>query len=602
MPANAAAKPTAQASRRAAPAVSPFSAQFMAPLLGQPVPLAPAQESAVDKPARQAGHTAAWQAPARRGSASPGTAPSAAAPRRTGALALGEHGQGQVVSARALSSGPTGHAKAASAQGLAAANPAASVVHRLVTAEHPTRQPATLLAGGPGHSVPGLTHPLAETLGDQLTLAARRVQAPLAYIQGEERLTWSEVERATDHLACGLLALGLKRGDRLGVLAPNQIAWMLLFHAATRIGVAVVALSLGEDDASLAHLLSDSGTQVVFTAPHWSGHDLLALLGRLQPQLPQLRHVISLAGDGLNSFASLAATPIDVVRLAQARRQVQPGDLAAVLYGPVPDGPRDAQGAQPRPRGAGLSHRSLLAAAAGHAVHLRISDGDLLHLALPLHQVGGLGCATLPLMLGGGSLVLVPDGRAERLLALMARHRPTLVAARPDTLEQLLAQDSPGRVDWQQVRLVCAGGAAVSADLHHRLAERMPRAEVMSVYGLTEASGAVAITRWQAPPQERRHTVGACLPGWQVRVVDAAGRALPAGQPGELWLQGPGLVPGYVGAAAGQGFSADGWFMTGDLGVVDAQGAITLHGRLSAAPVAEAHRRRKSAAPALRAA
>lgn len=547
------------------PAATPFSAQFMAPLMGPEA--AAALVAQLNAMHTTPGQTTAGTPSCRGTRHSPGHShrPSPA-------------------------QGPGREQAAPRAQPVPRA-----AAPRAVAAEPPARLPPTLLAGAPGKALAGLSHLLAETLGDQLTLAARRVQAPVAYIEGEERHTWAEVERAADHLACGLLALGLKRGDRLGVLAHNQIEWLLLFHAATRIGVAVVALTPGEDDASLAHLLSDSAAQVVFTLPRMGGQDMLALLGRLQPQLPQLRHVVSLAGEGLNSYASLAATPVDVVRLAQARRQVQASDLAVVLYGPVDDAD-NPQGAAARPRGAGLSHRGLLATAANHAVHLRISDADLLHLSLPLHQVGGLGFAVLPMLLGGGSLVLAPDSRPERLLALMARHRPTLVTAAPSLLEHLLALDSPGRVDWQAVRLVCAGGAPVPAELPQRLADRMPRAELMTVYGLTETSGAVAITRWQAQHTGQCRTVGTCLPGWQVRVVNASGQPLPQGQVGELWLSGPGVLPAYVGASVGQGLSADGWLMTGDLGAVDTQGTVTLHGRLKQRPVAA----RSSALPAAR--
>jgi len=413
-------------------------------------------------------------------------------------------------------------------------------------------------------------HALAGTIGEQLALAARRAPSPVAYVCGEDRHTWAEVDATADHLACGLLALGLKRGDRIGVLALNQIEWLWLFYAAARIGVAVVGLSTRYRDGDLLHMLTDSGAKVVFTLGSHEDFDFIAMLGRLQPQLPALRHVITIDGSGLNSLPSLVATPIDPVRLAQARRPVLADDLAMVIY---------TSGTTGRPKGAGLTHRSLLASAAAQAGHLKLADSDLLHLATPLNHVGGITCGVLAHLVGGGSIVLVPEFKADKVLALMARHRPTIVAGVPTMLTLLLMHQAMARVDFSRVRVVFSGGSNVDAALLERLAERMPNAMLMNIYGLSETSGGVVMTPWNASRQAQLNTIGTPFDGVQMRVVDADGQDLPPGQVGELWFKGPGVVPGYIGAAAGQGFAAGGWLMTGDLGLVDRHGVITLKGR-----------------------
>jgi fatty-acyl-CoA synthase len=294
------------------------------------------------------------------------------------------------------------------------------------------------------------------------------------------------------------------------------------------------------------------------------------MLGRLQPHLPKLRHVVDVQGVGLTSLASLAATPIDVTRLAQARRQVRGEDLAMVIY---------TSGTTGRPKGAGLTHRSMLASASAQAAHTRVSDSDVLHMANPLNHVGGITCGALTHLVGGGSVVIVPEFKADRMLALMARHRPTIVAGVPTMLTLLLLHANVSKVDWGAVRLVFSGGSNVDAVLLERLAERMPRAKLMNIYGLSETSGGVVMTPWQCSAAEQMATIGMPFEGVRLRVVDDTGRSLPAGQVGELWFKGPSVVPGYIGSAAGQGFAAEGWLMTGDLGQVDARGVITLKGR-----------------------
>ena len=107
----------------------------------------------------------------------------------------------------------------------------------------------------------------------------------------------------------------------------------------------------------------------------------------------------------------------------------------------------------------------------------------------------------------------------------------------------------------------------------------MPHATLMNLYGLTETSGAIVMTPWQRSHEDLMTTIGQPFEGAQLRVAGPEGQALPAGQVGELWFKGVGVVPGYIGAAAGAGFTADGWLQTGDLGLIDERGVITLKGR-----------------------
>jgi fatty-acyl-CoA synthase len=134
-------------------------------------------------------------------------------------------------------------------------------------------------------------------------------------------------------------------------------------------------------------------------------------------------------------------------------------------------------------------------------------------------------------------------------------------------------------VDFSGVRLVFSGGSNVDAILLERLAERMPNATLMNLYGLTETSGAIVMTPWERSQADLMTTIGTPFDGAQWRIAGPNGEPLPADGVGELWFRGVGVVPGYIGAAAGAGFSADGWLQTGDLGQVDAHGVITLKGR-----------------------
>ena len=408
------------------------------------------------------------------------------------------------------------------------------------------------------------------TIGDLLTQIARQRGNATAYIDSGNHYAWPAVDAASDQLACGLLGLKLKRGDRIGVIGLNQIEWLLLFYAAAKIGVAVVGLSVRYRDSELATMLADSDTRAVFTLSGHDGFDFISMLDRLGPQLPALRHVIAIDGIGLNSLDALAATPLDAGRLSVARRQVVASDVAMVIY---------TSGTTGRPKGAGLTHHSLLASATAQAVHTRVCADDVIHMANPLNHVGGITCAALTHLVGGGTVVMVAEFKADRMIKLMREVPPTIVAGVPTVLTLLLMSAQIDTVDFSRVRLVFSGGSNVDAVLLERLQQRMPQATLMNLYGLTETSGAIVMTPWQRSPADLMGTIGLPFAGASLRIAGDNGEALPPGQVGELWFKGVGVVPGYIGAAAGAGFSSDGWLQTGDLGLADARGVITLKGR-----------------------
>jgi fatty-acyl-CoA synthase len=431
-------------------------------------------------------------------------------------------------------------------------------------------EPKTTAATAANAAAPAARPALAATIGEQLGLAAQQRGTAIAIIDDDLHHSWAALDAASDQLACGLLGLGLQRGDRIGVLALNQTEWLLLFYAAAKLGVAVVGLSVRYRDNDLGPMLADAQVKAVFTVQQHEGCDFIALLQRLGRQLPLLRHVVAIDGHGLASLQALASTPLDAGRLAAARRRVVADDLAMVIY---------TSGTTGRPKGAGLTHHSLLASAAAQAAHLRLGMADLLHLATPLNHVGGITCGVLAHLVGGGTLVLVAEFKAGRVLQLMQQHRPTIVAGVPTMLTLLLMHADVDNVDFSAVRLVFSGGSNVDPVLLERLQQRLPNATLMNIYGLSETSGGIVMTPWDASDDDRLHRLGMPFAGAQLRVAGPAGQPLPPGQVGELWFKGCGTVPGYIGAAAGQGFSPDGWLMTGDLGAVDERGVITLKGR-----------------------
>lgn len=437
---------------------------------------------------------------------------------------------------------------------------------------------------------------VAPTIGEALAAAARRRGAAVAYIDGERRVSWAEIDAMADRVACGLLRLGFARGDRIGLIALNGLQWLQAYYGAMRIGVAVVAMSVRYRDAEIGHMLADSAATGLITAAQADGFDLLAMAERVAGALPALRHVIPLdsgeggaggsvagsaagAGAGASrgvvagiTLAALAQTPVDAAALAAAREAVVPGDLAMVIY---------TSGTTGRPKGAGLTHASMLAAATAQAAHQGADERDLVQLALPLNHVGGITCGVLTNLVGGGVCQLVPVFKADLVLDMIARNPPTLLTGVPTMLTLLAAHPDWGRVNLDSVRLIITGGSNVESGLLAQLRQRMPDARIMNLYGLSESSGALVMTPEGCDEARLMSSIGRPLAGAELRVMTREGRQARTGEVGELWFRGLGVVPGYIGAAAAgsDAFDAEGWLHTGDLGELDADGYILLRGR-----------------------
>ncbi|MDW3686266.1 AMP-binding protein [Cupriavidus sp. CV2] len=421
-----------------------------------------------------------------------------------------------------------------------------------------------------------IANPPPATIGAALRQASQRWGQRTAYLCEQQAHGFAEVEATSARLACGLLGMGIKRGERIGVIGLNQIEWLQLFFAATRIGVAVVGLSVRYRDNEIEHMVNDSAVKAVFTVPECEGFDFPAMLARLAPRMPGLQHVVLIdaathADAGSLRLSALLATEPAPAVLDAAEAQVVPQDLAMVIY---------TSGTTGRPKGAGLSHRSMLAAALAQARHVRTTEADHIQLALPFNHVGGITCGVLNFLVGGGTCELVPVFKADLVLARMRQHPPTIFSGVPTMATLLLMHPDSAKVDFSSVRLVIVGGATVDAALLEQLQARMPQATVMNLYGLSESSGAIVMTPWDAQRQDLMQSIGRVFDSAEVRVVSLAGESAATGEIGELCFRGAGVCPGYVGGAAkADGFDAQGWLHSGDLGYVDERGYIHLKGR-----------------------
>jgi acyl-CoA synthetase (AMP-forming)/AMP-acid ligase II len=389
-----------------------------------------------------------------------------------------------------------------------------------------------------------------------------------AFLLGEgDPVTFAELDRRADRCAAGLAARGVAVGDRVAVAGLNTVDWITLFFGATRLGAAVVTLNVRYRETELEYMLGQSGTRLVVSEAEVGGFDFRALYAGLRPRIPSVESVLFFGAEGPDGFAELLSGdgPAPAADLG-------PDTPAVVLY---------TSGTTGRPKGAVLTHGSLLASAGGQRERQSTGPDDVLVATLPFNHVGGITCTVIHALVAGAGVAMLPAFSPAGALQAAARHGATVLAGVPTMYVLMLAELAKSGHDLSRVRIAVAGGSNVDPPLARAMAEAFPGAHVQNLYGLSETSGACVISAADDDLATVCETLGTPLRGVEVRVVDpATGAEVPDGADGELHVRGPSVAAGYwnLPAETAEAF-AGGWLATGDMVTRRPDGHLVLRGR-----------------------
>jgi len=383
-----------------------------------------------------------------------------------------------------------------------------------------------------------------------------------ALVDGAQRLDYAKLDRVAERLAGHFHRLGLARGDRIALFLGNEREFVHALLAGLRLGAIVVPVNVREQRPELRFILDQCGAKaIVFDA---------ALADRLPApaEAPALavRVAVGGAAPGAVAFEALLET-----RSPQAPR-ADPGEEepAVILY---------TSGTTGRPKGAVLTHLNVIHSVLHYRVCMRLTAADRSLLAVPASHVTGLVAIVLGMIAVGGCVVTLREFKARAFLELAARERMTHTLVVPAIYNLCLREPDFARFDLSAWRVGGFGGAPMPEGTLLALAERLPGLTLMNAYGATETTSPTTIM-----PMGRQaanlDSVGAVVPCGDVRVMDDAGREVPPGASGELWIAGPMVVPGYWEnpEATAREF-AGGYWKSGDLGAIDAQGFVRVFDR-----------------------
>jgi fatty-acyl-CoA synthase len=430
--------------------------------------------------------------------------------------------------------------------------------------------------------------PRSRTLGALVDEVAASQPDADAVVFGGQRWSYTQLAGTVDAVARALLASGVRRGDRVAVLLGNRPEWLFTLFAASRIGAITVGISTFSTPRELDWTLDHARPTVLVTAETLRGRDYVAALHQILPELgrlapgalrsarwPQLSTIVSVGRrphDGVERFADFVARGAGVRRndASAALAAVEPDDPCCILY---------TSGSTATPKGVTLAHRGVIenGFAIGERQHL--GPSDRLWLAVPLFWSFGSANALPAILTHRGTIVLQEAFEPGEALELFESERCSVYYGMANMARAILEHpDRPRRrLDAMRTGLTIGLPEDIALTM-----EAVGARELCNVYGSTETYGNCAVTDAHDAREVRLTTQGQPLPGMDIRVVDPeSARVLSAGESGEFRVKGY-TTPGYYRDPdqTRAAFDADGYFKTGDLGLIGDDGRVRFRGRL----------------------
>ncbi len=409
-----------------------------------------------------------------------------------------------------------------------------------------------------------------------------------------ERLSWHDLKRRSDEVAAGLLALGIGRGDRVGIWAPNCLEWLLTQFGTARIGAILVNINPAYRTSELEFALNKSGCRALILAPKFKSSDYLGMLRSLIPELdkldpsfplvlsafPDLQHVVMIGKadrpKGVRSFEALTklAGPAHRDRLDRLSAALDPDDAINIQF---------TSGTTGAPKGATLSHFNIVNNARYSAKAMNLGERDALCIPVPLYHCFGMVLGVLACTASGAAMVFPGEGfDAGETLAAVQKHRCTALHGVPTMFIAMLDHPDFRKYELSSLRTGIMAGAPCPIGTMRRVVSEMHMKEVTIAYGMTETSPVSFQSSIDDPLERRVSTVGRIQPHVEAKIVDAQGRIVPVGTPGEFCSRGYLVMRGYWDEPeqTREAIDAAGWMHSGDLATLDAEGYCNIVGRV----------------------
>ncbi len=417
--------------------------------------------------------------------------------------------------------------------------------------------------------------------------AATRHDATEALVEGVLRLSYRQLASEVDRYARGFVAAGVGAKDRVALWAPNCAEWVLAALGLLRAGAVLVPLNTRFKGGEAAYILRTSGATTLVTVRGFLGFDYPAMLagqdtGPLE-RIVLLKDETASAGEANGTVADQAPA-LSLSEFLEAGEAVDAAITAARAAAVAPDDTSDlifTSGTTGYPKGAATTHAQTLRTFGTWSSIVGLEAGDRYLVVNPFFHTFGYKAGILACVMAGATVVPEPVFDATAVMKRVASERISVLPGPPTLYQTLLADPGRASHDLSSLRLGVTGAAVVPVELVHAMSSELGFGTVLTAYGLTESCGTVTMCRRSDPPEIIAGTSGRAIPGLEVRAV-ADDKEVPAGEPGEIVVRGYTVMSGYWGneQATAEAIDAEGWLHTGDIGVMDEAGNVTITDRV----------------------
>ncbi|MBO9129444.1 long-chain-fatty-acid--CoA ligase [Bacillus sp. 165] len=392
-------------------------------------------------------------------------------------------------------------------------------------------------------------------LNESLKQSAARFPSRIAYTFLNQNITYAELDHMVDCAAFGLSAAGIRKGDKVALLLGNCPEFVVAYYGILRAGAAVVPINPAYTAGEISYILLNSQAKAVIA--HSS---LESTLSSLRAQLEQLK--VAIYTDSIKSewtWERLLQKADGIFEDIHLHEE----DLAVILY---------TSGTTGKPKGAMLSHRNLASNAASLSRLTEMTEEDRIIAVLPMFHVFCMTiCIIMPIACGA-TIVIVPKFSPAEVINTIRKEKATLFAGVPTMFSFMFQLPGATAEDVSSIRACFSGGASIPVELLHRFEEKY-NVHILEGFGLSETAPVTAFNPLRGI--RKPGSVGVDIPEVKNKVVDLNGREVPRGEIGELIVQGPNVMMGYLGMPEATASALkNGWFYTGDLARMDEEGYI----------------------------
>ena len=440
-----------------------------------------------------------------------------------------------------------------------------------------------------GSTTPNLVH---STISQLLKNAVSQYGSRDALIFPNLKLSYEDFDRAVEALAIGFLALGLEKGDRLGIWSPNRLEWVLTQFATARIGVILVNINPAYQLSELEYSLNKVGCKALVLAKNFKSSEYVKMIHTLAPEidkclpgelkssrLPNLKHVVVMDAvenlNGLWSFENITNLGGDTekLKLIEIDKNLTPDDPINIQF---------TSGTTGKPKGATLSHYNIVNNANLITERINLTEVDRLAIPVPLYHCFGMVMGVLGAVSKGAAMVFPGESFDPKItLDALDKEKCTALYGVPTMFVAMLQELDKTPRDLSRLRTGIMAGALCPIEVMKKVNTQMNMSEVTICYGMTETAPVSFQSFIDDPIDKRCETVGRVHPHLEVKIVDKLGQIVSIGTPGELCTRGYSVMKGYWNDNDMTNDAIhDGWMHTGDLGMFNEEGFCTITGRL----------------------